>query len=176
MNQADVRRRRRKGLGWRGRVLMLGFLALAVVFLPTTVMLFFAMLPTVVAGLIDRTPQKTKAMTVGFMNFAGTFPFWLDLITSEHTMSYALTLVFQPMVMVVIYASAGVGYVIDWAMTGIVANLMVQVGQRELKRKQDELEEMVRRWGPEVTGELELDAYGFPVQDDDDEPPVNRMR
>lgn len=155
---------RRRTMSWQARVMLAVFAVASVVFLPTTVLLFVGMLPTVVARVVDRTPERTKSLTVGFMNFAGCFPFWYQLVESGHKIDNAMLILSDPMTIVIIYASALVGYGIEMVMTVIVAGLMVQKGQSRLKSIKSHQEEMVKKWGPEVTGEIPLDQYGFPVE------------
>lgn len=140
------------------------FAVASVVFLPTTVLFFVGMLPTVVARVVDRTPERTKSLTVGFMNFAGFFPFWYQLVDSGHKIDNAMLILSDPMTIVIIYAAALVGYGIEMIMTVVVAGLMVQKGQGRLKAIKSHQEEMVKKWGQEVTGEIPLDQYGFPVE------------
>ena len=161
------RRKKRRG-GVHGQILGLFAFITAVVFMPTTIMLFLGMLPTLVAGLVDRSGRGTKALTVGSMNLAGCTPFLLDLWTTGHTAENALSIISDPRTVIVIYCAAGIGYLIDWAMSGIVATIMIQRSGfrlKEIKRRQAEL---VERWGQEVTGTLPLDAYGFPIEKADE--------
>ncbi len=144
----------------------IGFIAM-IVFLPTTIFLFFAMMPTLVAGLVDRGGKGTRALTVGSMNLAGCTPFLLELWTSGHTAENALTIISNPRTVVVIYCAAGIGYLIDWAMSGIVATVMIQRSGARLKDIKKRQTDLVERWGQEVTGLLPLDAYGFPFENDD---------
>lgn len=159
---ARGRKNRKGGIGAQALGLF-GFIT-AVVFMPTTIMLFFGMLPTLVAGLVDRTGKGTKALTVGSMNLAGCTPFLLDLWTKGQTAENALTIISDPRTIIVIYCAAGIGYLIDWAMSGIVATVMIQRSGSRLKDIKKRQAGLVERWGEEVTGKLVLDAYGFPIE------------
>lgn len=157
-------RKNRKALGWRGQVLLIAAMIAAVVFLPTTMILLVGMIPTVVAVLVDRTRERVKGMTVGAMNLAGCFPFIMDLWTSGHTPENAAQIAFQPLAITVMYAAAGLGYMIEWAMTGIVATFLTQKAIRRLQDIGVQQENLAARWGREVTGEIALDPYGFPLE------------
>lgn len=157
-------KRKKKTVTWKGQLLGLcGFIA-AVVFMPTTMILMLGMIPTIVAGVIDKDGKGTKALTVGAMNLAGCTPFLIDLWTRGHTAEMAVTIVSDPRTIIVIYAAAGIGYLINWAMAGIVGTIMVQRGHLRLKDIQKLEEALVERWGREVTGDLPLDPYGFPLE------------
>jgi hypothetical protein len=149
-----------------GTIGILGFFGLlaAALFIPTTVLLFIGMLPTIAASLTDRRGKRTKALTVGAMNFAGCVPFLLELWTSDHSIPHAVKLITDPRTVIVIYCAAGIGYLINWAMGGIVATVMIQQAGMRLKDIRKRQGELVERWGPEVTGDLPLDVYGFPIE------------
>ena len=156
-------RRKKKKMGGKGQLLGLVGLFTAIVFMPTTIILMFGMIPTIVAAVTDRTGKGTKALTVGAMNLAGCTPFLIDLWTKSHTAEMAVTIITDPRTMIVIFSAAGIGYLISWAMSGIVGTVMVQRGAGRMKDIEKKKEALIERWGREVTGEIPLDPYGFPV-------------
>lgn len=155
---------KRKKLGWRGQIILIFGMIAAVVFLPTTMVLLVGMVPTLVACLADRTAERVRGLTVGSMNMAGCAPFIVDLWTSGHTPDRAVEIAFQPLAIIVMYAAAGLGYLIEWAMSGIVATFLNQKAVRRLSDIEAEQQKLVERWGREVTGEIPLDPYGFPLE------------
>lgn len=154
----------KKNKSWGLQIAMIFMLLAAILFMPTTVLLLLGMMPTVVAALIDRQ-GGTRVITVGSMNLCGCLPFLLDLWTKSHTMEYAISLITDPRTVIVMYAAAGIGYMIDWALSGIVATIMIQRATSRLSAIRKRQEAMIVRWGPEVTGEMLLDAEGFPLDD-----------
>ena len=136
----------------------------AFVFIPTTVMLCFAMLPTVAAAVSDRLRGETRALTIGAMNVAGCTPFLLKLWSTGHNLDNAFAIITNPNTIIVIYVAAAVGWIIDWAMSGIVATVMLRNSTSRLKDIKARQAALVERWGPEVTGDLPLDSYGFPIE------------
>jgi len=140
---------------------------MAIVFLPTTFMLSIAMLPTLAAAFVDRSKRKSKAITVGAMNLSGAVPFLLDLWTKGHNFEQAIEIVTNPKAIVVMYAAAAIGYLIDWAMTGIIASLLLQRGKARVKAIKKRQKELVDRWGKEVTREIAVDQYGFAIEKED---------
>ena len=148
-----------------------------VIFIPTTIVLIAGLLPSFVAVFVDRSRKKTKPITVGAMNLAGCSPFLIELWVQGHTVPKALSVISSPMAIVVMYAAAAVGYLLDWAVTGAVANFMYQRGldrQKAIAKRQAELME---RWGKEVTGDVPLDEEGFSLADQEDkEAPKNEKK
>lgn len=155
-----------KGMSVQGRVLFIVFTLTAIVVHATTILLVIGMLPTIVSRFADRTADKTKVLTVGFMNFAGCFPFWLQMVQRGHDLDAVKNVVFQPLTIVIIYASAVVGYLIEWGVVGFVANIMVQRGKHRLTDIVKAQDALVKKWGQEVTGESLRDANDFPVPED----------
>ena len=158
-------KKKSKGLTWRGQVIMAFGLLAGVAALPSTVMLFIGMMPTFVCLLIDRTAEKTRVLTVGAMNMAGCSPFIVQLWTTQNTFESSINIVTDPRTVIVMYCVAGIGYMLDWAISGIVATVMVQRAQHRIILIQKKQDEMIERWGREVTGEIPVDAQGFALEE-----------
>lgn len=156
-------RKKRKNLGWRGQLLLIFAALSAIAAVPTTVMLFFGLLPTAVAVFIDRTREGTRALCVGAMNIAGCSPFIFQLWTGGHTVENAVSIITDPRTIIVMYSAAGVGYIIDWTISGLVGGVMVQRAQAKRQQNIKIQKSMVERWGREVTGEIPVDSQGFPI-------------
>ncbi len=150
--------------GYGLQVLLLFVLLVAILFMPTTILLLFGMLPTVVAAVVDRG-GGTRALTVGSMNLAGCVPFLLELWTMGHSAENSMALITDPRTIIVMYSAAAIGYLIDWALSGIVATLMIHRATSRLEKIRDRQDYLVERWGREVTGELPLDPEGFPLEE-----------
>lgn len=153
------------GAGAGKKKVMLLFMVLtSVALLPTTVIFFIGMMPTIAIRLSDRTKNRTRVMTIGFMNFASCFPFWFKLMQSGHKFDNAVNIILDPLNLSIMYAGAVVGYLIEWSLAGFVAGLMVQRGRKRLEAIKKMQEDMVERWGREVSGEIPIDINGFPVE------------
>lgn len=135
----------------------------SIALLPTTVMFFIGMLPTIAARFGDRSREKTRVMTIGFMNFAACFPFWFKLMQQGHKFDNAVNLAVDPFNISIMYGGALIGYLIEWSLSGFIAGLMVQKGRKRLESIKKAQDAMIERWGREVSGEVPLDSYGFPT-------------
>lgn len=154
----------KKKQDWRTKFLLVFVLFLCVLFSSTAVLLFFGMLPTIVAYFVDRSKEKLKPLTVGAMNFAGCFPFVMELWTvSDHSIEAAMELVREPKTIIIIYMAAVIGYLIDWAMSGLVAKIVQQKARIRLKEIKSLQESLIERWGEKVTGHIPIDEDGFPI-------------
>lgn len=144
---------------------MLTFMVLtSVLLLPTTVIFFVGMMPTIAVRVSDKTRKSARVMTIGFMNFASCFPFWFKLMQQGHKFDNAIAIILDPMNISIMYGGAVVGYLIEWSLSGFVAGMMVQKGRRRLEAIKKTQEDMIQRWGREVTGEIPVDMNGFPVE------------
>jgi len=149
---------------WRGRVFLVLGMALAALFLHTTLIAAVGMLPTVGAAAIDRSRQKSKVMCVGFMNLAGCTPFLMDLWLHGNNIDKAKAILFEPRTIIVIYLIAACGYLIEIAVTGIVSQIMFQRAQMRLRSIENQQAELIDRWGQIVDGSYSLDDFGFPYE------------
>jgi hypothetical protein len=147
----------------KAQILVAAFMITAVLFIPTTIVLFVGLMPSIAARFIDKSKLRLKALTVGFMNFAGVFPFWYKMVEDGHSVEAAFEVISEPSSIVIMYTAAIVGYLIEWGVKGLVANISVQRGQKRVKDIEDLHAQMIERWGQEVTGQIPLDVYGFPL-------------
>lgn len=151
------------------QVLLVAALACAALFAPTSVIIFFGMLPTIAANVMDRSIQKSRTIAVGLMNFTGVMPFLLELWLSPapNSIDHALQIMVQPKAIIIMYTIAAAGYAIEAAITGMVATVMQQRATSRLKQIESTLKEMQDRWGSFVDGSQKLDDFGFPIVEDD---------
>ena len=157
--------KKKKTLSWQAQILLISFIIVAVLFLPTTLIFFIGMMPSICARVMDHSKEKVKVFTIGFMNFAGCFPFWFQLIKQGHDMDTAMRIIGQPTTIVVMYLAACLGYLVEWGVKNIVAYFMLQRGQARLKDILKIQDEMIKKWGPEVTGDVPMDMYGFAIEE-----------
>lgn len=158
-------KKKKKQRSFQSQIFLIVGVIMAAVFLPSTFLLLVGMLPTPFAVFVDRTKKKNKVITVGALNLAGCAPFLFELWTTGHDFERSVEIVTDPQAIVVMYSAAAVGYLISWAMTGIVASMMYQRGLARKKAVEKRQKELVERWGREVTGELPLDEFGFAIDE-----------
>ncbi len=131
--------------------------------LPSAMLLLVGMLPSMVAIFVSKGEVKARSLSVAFMNFAGCFPFLLKIWTSEFTIEKGIDLISDPFVIVFIYTSAGIGYVIDWGLSGYLQTFFYSRGHSRLRSIKKRQGDIVTRYGQEVTGKIPLDSEGFPI-------------
>jgi len=158
-------KRRKKS---QSKVLLIAGMMTAIMIAPTTIMLAIGMLPTIVAYFINKRGSRVRALAIGAMNLAGCMPYVYELWLGGHDFSNSLHIVMNPQVVIVMYAAAGVGYVIDWAVSGFVSVILYERGQTRMKEIEKRRQALVERWDKKVTGRIPLDAHGFPVNEEMD--------
>lgn len=156
--------KKKKGSGMSVRLFLVLIIILSAVFLPTAIFLFVGLMPSFVAFFVDRSRKKRKCVTVGAMNLAGCMPFLLELWTTDHTFARAMDLLLDPAAITLIYSAAGIGYFLDWFIAMVVSGYMYQRGVARAKSIKKYQEELVERWGIEVTNTVPLDPEGFPIE------------
>ncbi len=124
----------------------------AVVFLPSTIVFLITMLPTFVAVIVDKTPQKALTLTVGALNLAGMIPAWLLLWQNGQTVETALDIGTNHMSLIVAYGAAGFGWVIYQNVTPFVSGIIVRRTERRMRQIENRMQAMREKWGHEVTG------------------------
>ena len=151
-------------VNFQEKILLAAFGLTAVAFNKVSVILAIGMLPTFAVRLVDKTPERTKVLTVGFMNFVGCFPFCFDLVAKNRDPVTLMGILSNPVNIVIMFGAAGLGYLIEWGVVGFVASMMVQRARRRVVDIRKNQEAIVQKWGPEVTGEMPLDANGFSTE------------
>jgi hypothetical protein len=149
------------------KIIIITILALAVAFLPTTIILAFSMMPTIASFSVDKTVNRTRTLCIAFMNFAGAFPYILEFWTQANIQDIeaAFSIIGDTQNIIIIYLLAAGGYAIDIAVTGIMSSLMIQQASSRVKSIEKRQQEMVGQWGEKVTGRHKLDQHGFPMND-----------
>lgn len=135
------------------RVLVIAMMAVALVFLPSTIVFSACMLPTFVAALVDRSKEKTMWITIGALNLAGTVPSWFSLWEKGNTLGAAIDVALLPNTFLIAYSFAALGWIIHHNVTPVVATMMLRRAEKRLIEIDKEQRELIRQWGDGVTSE-----------------------
>ena len=99
---------------------VIGLMTLAYISLPTVVLIFFGLMPSIVALVIDRTEGRYATFCVLGMNFSGLFPFLTDVWFQVHTTDMAIRIMTNVFNLLIIYGSAGFGWVLYMALPPVI--------------------------------------------------------
>lgn len=155
---------KKSAFSFRWIIVAIASVAFMIMFMPTTFLIVVGMLPTFVAIAVDREPGKNKSFTIGAMNFAGCFPYLLGLWTKSNSMELAINYLADPKTIIIIYSIAGLGYLINSAVTIVVSSILVQRSRLRIAKIEDEKLALEERWGKKVNGKYDLDENGFIIQ------------
>lgn len=140
------RQRKATATLWAGLIAVL----LIAISLPTVMVLFFGMMPTLVALIIDRTQQKYASICVGAMNFCGVFPYLMKLWTGTHSVNAAADTLTNVFALVVMYGTAGFGWMIFSGVPPVVHAFLAVVDQRRVATLRASQRKIIEEWGEAV--------------------------
>lgn len=150
-DEASAKRKKRAKRSGGGMGTLLFLLAPASIFaLPTALITLIGMIPTVVAHICDRDPDKTAPICVGAINICGILPFVMDLWKHQHTMQAAMKLLGDPFTWLVMYGAAAVGWGFYYLIPPIVTNFEVTMAEGRIESLLKKRRELMEEWGGEV--------------------------
>ena len=136
---------------WR-RLMSGSVLLILVIVSPGTVLvLFFGMLPTGVAFVVDQSRGKYAATTVGGMNFAAVFPAMFSLWLHGNSVSAAGVVLTDAFSMTAIYAAAAFGWILHLGIPTVVCVIRRVTSGGKVARLRTRQQQLIDAWGEEVT-------------------------
>ncbi|MBT3907614.1 MAG: hypothetical protein HOB79_18905 [Rhodospirillaceae bacterium] len=124
---------------------------LIMVALPTVIILFFGMLPSLVAFIVDRSARKSQAICVGSMNFTGVFPSLMELWVETDNSYEAATEIFSDVfIIALMYSAAAFGYLMYMVIPPMVTTFLNVMAQRRIALLRAAQKKIIGEWGPEV--------------------------
>ena len=152
MSRAGRGRKGRKGSSSGMMTVLLILLPAGLIFLPSTILLAAGMIPTAVAYVTDRDPDKTAPMTVRGLNFAGVVTFLISLWKAGHTMAALTKILTDPFAWLVMYGAAGLGWTLYYGIPPAVAGWITLRAEARIAQRIEEQRELIALWGTEVDG------------------------
>ena len=137
--------------GGMNKVVVLMILAALVPFsLPTVVLLFFTMLPTVAAWASEKGSNKYAWLCVGGLNFAGVIKYLFDLWFGVHTLDESFNLLSEASVLLWAYGASGIGWLLYMSMPPMVSSWLSFTTDRRIAALKAAQKRLVDDWGDEV--------------------------
>lgn len=136
--------------GAQKAILLLCGLAIVPFAMPTLMLLFFGMLPTMVAAMVDRGPHRYAWLCVGGLNFSGISPYLFELWKQGHTLDAAFAQLTNVLALLVIYGAASFGWVVYMMMPPVVGAFLQVAAQRRIGLLRANQKKLVEQWGPDV--------------------------
>lgn len=138
--------------GGMNKAVVLMILAALVPFsLPTVILLFFTMLPTLAAWASEKGSHRYAWLCVGGLNFAGVIKFLFDLWFGVHTLDETFNLLSDGSVLLWAYGASGIGWLLYTGMPPVVSSWLAFTTDRRVASLKAAQKRLVDDWGDEVT-------------------------
>jgi len=148
---------------------LLIFALLLIVALPTVMLIAFAMLPAIVAVIIDRTEERSAAFCVGGLNFCGMFPYLMDLWFGDHDLGQAIQILTDVFALAVMYGGACMGWMLYLSLPPVIASFIQVMSERRLEQLRKTQRQILDEWGDEVITDADLGGDGLAPQQSDNQ-------
>ncbi len=130
--------------------LSVGFVGLVIMSLPTVMLIFFGMLPTIVSAIIDRTPKRNATFCVGGINLCGVFPYMMELWVGDNSMEGAMRILTDVFSLLVMYGAAAFGWMIFQSLPPVVATFVTVLAQSRVASLRSTQHQLIDEWGEDV--------------------------
>lgn len=148
---APVAAKKAGGAGMNKVVVLMVLAALVPFSLPTVVLLFFTMLPTLAAWASEKGANKYAWLCVGGLNFAGVIKFLFDLWFGVHTLDEAFNLLSEGSLLLWAYGASGIGWLLYMSMPPMVSSWLSFTTDRRVAALKAAQKRLIEDWGDEVT-------------------------
>jgi hypothetical protein len=126
----------------------------ALALLPSTLVLLVAMVPTLVARVVDPAPGRQLTITVGSLNFAGSLWFMSDLWSAGQSFSAIAPTLSDMIGWLAALVGAGMGWAIYSLMPIVTRSVATTKSALRLRSVRKSQEDLVAEWGEPVRGNL----------------------
>jgi len=130
---------------------------IAILAMPTLVVVIIGMLPTGVAAIIDRSEQKFGTFCVGGLNLCGVFPYLIKLWTDNLQMAGATGMISDVFTLFVMYSAAAFGWMMFLALPPVISSFLTVMAESRVKTLRSLQRDIIEEWGPEVSSALDDD-------------------
>jgi hypothetical protein len=134
----------------RGMLVLLLAVPVAIIVMPVTMVLIPAMIPTLVARVVDPGPGRHLTITVGCLNFAGALWFVHDLWAGGLSFAAVGPALNDMMGWLTALVGAGAGWALHWVMPLFSRQIAETKSSIRLARVRKRQEELVEQWGEPV--------------------------
>ncbi len=150
MSDAQTPKSESKGAVWgiTGGIILA---VMAVVLLPTTIIIMIGLVPSAVAFFVDNSRERLLGSTVLSLNVAGVLPAVLRLWKTGHHMDNAIAIITQPSVLTMILVPSGIGWLLYIYTPQIASKLVRKRAESRIRALEKQQKELIEQWSPAVT-------------------------
>ncbi len=157
------------------RILIWGGLiggAFMLVSLPTVMLVFFGLLPSIVAWIIDRAEQKYATACVFGFNFSGLFPFLIEIWFEDHSLDAAMGILSNVFDLTIIYGSAAFGWMLYMALPPVVTTFLSVMSEHRVTTLRENQANIIEEWGENIASVLDAEEGAEGAEGDLPAPPA----
>ena len=122
--------------------------------LPTALLLFVGLLPTLITILVDRKSDQYGPISVGVLNFCGVIPYLTMLWAGRNNLDAAIALLSDSFTWLSMYGCAGLGWLIYAKMPALAERNIAWRDENRIKRCGEIIDHLKNEWGAELTEPL----------------------
>jgi hypothetical protein len=144
--------------GGGGNKLLIVVTAMALVpfSLPTLMVMFVGLMPTLVAAVVERGTARYAWICVGGLNFAGLAPWLFNLWFGHHTLEYAFDQITSITMLLTAFGASAVGSLLYMSTPPVVNMVTAMTSQRRAANLAVAQKKLVEQWGDAVITRDEL--------------------
>lgn len=131
-------------LGLFATLILIYFLSFA------ALLVILGLVPSFVAGYVDRTPDKAKAKVVGACNLAGIVPFVSDLVKQGITSNNVHAVLLSGYTWLVMLGAAGLGWALVWGFPRASHAVLDYVQKSNVAALRKRQQQILDEWGRDV--------------------------
>lgn len=131
-------------------LLLIISLALSVVIRHTFLFMLVALLPTIVAYIVDRSEAKSTFQSVMACNLAGMLPYFAKMIHSGNSPSLVQMQMSNVLMWLVIYGAAAIGWCMLWLWPYLAFFIIKTMAAKETFQLDLQQRKLTEEWGPEI--------------------------
>lgn len=138
----------------------IGIAIATVMFISTSsvLLIFFGMLPSFVAYIIDRSYQRTNTVCVGAANLCGVFPFLLELWLGQHTIADSILILTNLFNIAIMYFAAAFGWMLFITIPPVVVSVQRVFDQHHVVHLKAQQKKLLEEWSKAVAEDVKDSA------------------
>lgn len=144
----------------RFRLIMFLCLPFAIFFKMSFIFFFIGMVPALVAWTVDNDRNKYTFSTVAALNFAGVFPYMMDILLHGGNFRAIEAKLSDAIVWFVMYGAAALGWVLVWSSPVIAAAALEGLYKGRIMHLENMQKKAIEEWGTEIMGREEPENRG----------------
>lgn len=137
--------------GIMGMILGVFAAIMAVMMLPTTLVVVIGLVPSAVAFFVDTSRDRMLGPIVMSLNVAGVLPLVLKLWQHGHTMNAAVDILTEPFMMALVLTPSAFGWLLFNYTPQLVSGIMRRRAESRIRTLEKYQEDLVQQWSNAVS-------------------------